>query len=292
MAEKTILSAMIQEPDRFVRMALGDGLESAMFHRHSLVFDQWVEYVKSSDVVEFAHFVQQMNIDGHLDRMGGASALADIYTYAPSPGATWTQSIAQLREVYARRLAVMSSYKLGEAEDSDEAIQSATDALEKIKAAVTGPKRSKSGAEAVKSFVQRQEEWMKSGEMPGLSTGIECIDLISGGMRDGEFWVVGGKPSQGKSVVMLQIAGNVLELQKPVAIFTLEMMANQCVGRLVSYLSKMDYTKITQPRKMLQGDMPKMERATTLLSTSRLWIDDSANQTADTIANEAIRLRD
>jgi len=131
-----------------------------------------------------------------------------------------------------------------------------------------------------------------SGELPGASTGIAEIDAICGGMRPGEFWVVAGKPSRGKSVLMLQIASKFIADGKPTAIHSLEMMNHEVIGRLISVLTHTNYGSITQPRTAAKHELQKIQRGVEQISSSHLWIDSSSNQSIDSIAAEAERIRD
>jgi replicative DNA helicase len=293
MAEKAILSLMMDDPDIFIRRANGEGIRSEMFHIYGTLFDAVCRHYKELGSFDLTVFVQSLALTGELDRMGGAAEITGVYTYSAGNAGTWTGLCAQLRETYAMRLAVTRSRRLCEAADSDELIRETEDALKAIREAVRGPKRAVSGKVAAREFVELQDEAQKAGSIPGASTGIECIDGISGGIRPGQFWVIGGKPSRGKSVLMLQIAAAFLTRQESVAVFTLEMMRHEIVGRLVSTIGRVDYGKIVQPRKMdSQLDLAHVKSAVKEIAESKLWIDDTPNQSVDSILNESIRLRD
>jgi replicative DNA helicase len=131
-----------------------------------------------------------------------------------------------------------------------------------------------------------------SGGLPGMSTGIAELDEICGGMRPGEFWVIAGKPSRGKSVLMLQIASKFISDQRPVAIHSLEMMTHEVIGRLISTMTHTNYGSITQPRSAARHELQKIQTGVEQISSAPLWIDSSSNQSIDSIAAEAERIRD
>jgi replicative DNA helicase len=293
MAEKAILSLMMDQPETFMRRALGEGLRAEMFHLHGHIFTALVAHHKEHGGFDLTAFIQGMSLAGVLDRIGGASVVSEIYTYAVGNGQGWTIYCQQLRETYAMRLAILRAQKLTEAEDSDEAIRETESALAALRDAVRGPRRSVGSKAATEEFLARTQAAMDAGPIPGASTGIQPIDFVSGGMKPGEFWVIGGKPSRGKSVLMLQIACAFLHRAEPVAVFSLEMMRHEIIGRMVSTMGKVDYSKITQPKKLEANlDLIHIRNAVGQIAAAPLWIDDSANQTTDSILNEAVRLRD
>ena len=93
-------------------------------------------------------------------------------------------------------------------------------------------------------------------------------------------------------MLMLQIGAEFISRMETVAVFSLEMMDHEIIGRLVSVLGRVDYGTITQPRTAVKGDMQRIQRGVGQLIDSKLWIDSSAGQTIESIQTEAERIRD
>ena len=295
MSEKYILSCMFQEPARFIPRSSSDGIDAEAFHMpgHREMFDHLKADFREVGTLDLTLFVQKRNLDGTLQRMGGPSAVTNIYTYSNGDsGGHWTEHAAILREQKARRLAITSAGKIAEAEDSDAAILEVKAALDALTAAVAGPRRAATGKQAVDEFAAKLKADHEAGELPGRPSGIHALDEISGGMKPGEFWVVGGKPSDGKSVMLLQIAAAHIERGEPVAIFSLEMMKHEIIGRLVSRMGRVDFGGITQPKKLTRIDLQSIQTAAATIAAAPLWIDASAGQSLETITAEAQRIRD
>jgi len=146
---------------------------------------------------------------------------------------------------------------------------------------------------AVDAFLATLQDRYDNGLLPGLSTGIPQIDSRTGGMRKGELWVFGAKTSMGKSVIMLQIAAHVLlELQKKVAIFTLEMSADEVVGRMISCGNSIPIGEITQPRHVSRMNIEKIKTAAKQISETGLMICDNADLTIDAISGHCERIQE
>lgn len=294
MSEKYALSCMFTDPQRFIPRSASDGIDVDAFHlpQHRTMFEIMKTDWRKTGSLDLTLFVQQRNIDGTLDRMGGAHGVYDIYSYAVDGGGRWTNHAEILREMKARRAAHKASAQLCEAQDSDDAMNAARAALEAIQAAVSGPRRAATAKDAVERFSDKLKADHQAGDYPGRQTGIQALDEISGGMRPGEFWVFGGRPSDGKSVAILQIASEFIRRGDPVAIFSLELMAPEIVGRLVSCMGRVNFGSITQPKHLNKSDLQKIQTTAAVIAGAPLWIDDSSGQNLDTITAEATRIRD
>lgn len=296
-AEKSVLSAMFRQPGTIAKAA-AEGITADAFHipAHRAILAYLIRcrdagYLTDDGEVDLAIFTQSAQMECLLERMGGASDVCGVFNYANSLSgwATWCD---QLRECKARRIAMAAAKTIGEAADSDEAIQAATDALEAMRKAVTAKTRAMNARQASDDFIAKYVANSEAGDIPGDSTGIEEIDAVTGGMRPGELWTIGGKSSSGKSVFMFQVASEFVTAGKPVAVFSLELMAHEIIGRLITLSARVRHDAITKPKTVNKYEMDKIKAAVATMRDSRIWIDASAGQTLDSIASEAERIRD
>lgn len=70
--------------------------------------------------------------------------------------------------------------------------------------------------------------------IPGVTTGIDGLDALTGGMFPGDFIVIGGRPSMGKTAVALSMALGTARAGGGVAIASLEMNASSLAMRAIS----------------------------------------------------------
>ena len=293
MAEKAVLSCMMQTQSLATR-GKADGIDIDCFwHQTNRVVYEIISKLQRNEdgEIDLITLVQSLQDAGDLDKAGGASAVYDVFSYSTTASG-WSSWCDTLREMKARRLAVIASTRLSEALDSSEAILTAKTALEALTRAVSGQKRSIGAKQATSEFIEQFQFNHAAGKIPGSETGIECLDQICGGMRAGEFWVIAGKPSRGKSVLMLQIASAFIQRSEPVAVFSLEMMAHEVIGRLVSVGGRIDYGTITQPRTANKTQLELIKQSISTVSKALLWIDATSNQTIDSIVAEAERVKD
>ena len=75
----------------------------------------------------------------------------------------------------------------------------------------------------------------RGGQLIGYRTGLPYLDQLLGGLQTKRLYVVAGRPAKGKSVMAMQIAAYACRYHKiPVAVFSLEMPAEEVGQRLIS----------------------------------------------------------
>lgn len=296
-AEKSILSAMFRNPSNIAKAA-AEGITSDAFHIHAhreilaaLARHRDAGNITEDGEIDISVFTQSAHMDGILDIMGGASGIYSVASFAISM-AGWSAWCDQLRECKARRIALEASRAIAEAVDSQEAIQTAKDTLEALQAAITSKTRAIAAKQAASDFIDKFTENYEHGEIPGHTTGIGEIDEVTGGMKPGELWTIGGQSSAGKSVLMFQIASEFIAAGSVVVVFSLELMTHEVTGRLVTLLGRVPYGSITNPRQANRHELDKIKEAVHRMGETRMWIDTSSNQTLDTISAEAQRILD
>lgn len=80
-----------------------------------------------------------------------------------------------------------------------------------------------------------------------LMTGFRTIDKVIGGIRKSTVFIVGARPSTGKTTFALNIAANQLNCDdKKVMFFSLEMSSEMIYERLISAKNKIQYEKFSR----------------------------------------------
>ena len=110
-------------------------------------------------------------------------------------------------------------------------------------------------AQRVVSFTDEvYNEWEKladgSGDLIGLTTSLDCLDLATTGIRKGELWLIGGRTGDGKTALSLQIAAANCRKEIPVAMFSIEMAKGDLLQRLWSHEGKIPFQCVRYPRRL------------------------------------------
>lgn len=138
----------------------------------------------------------------------------------------------------------------------------------------------KSNADRISAFLPQTflnyKEKVNSPGLIGKSTGYQNIDSITGGFRGGNLWVLGGRPSHGKTAFVLNSMLRAAEMGTKSIIFSLEMNEQQIVERLCSLISHVDHTKIMLGIVNKEED-ERVEKAFEHLKTLPIWISTIYN---------------
>jgi replicative DNA helicase len=98
----------------------------------------------------------------------------------------------------------------------------------------------------------------RRGALPGVTFGFRGLDRMTGGMRPGQFVVLGARPSMGKTSLALEIAGNVaVDQRKGVAFVSLEMQRQDLAARMAAARSRIEYMDLRDAGAMPEDDFRK-----------------------------------
>lgn len=113
------------------------------------------------------------------------------------------------------------------------------------------------------------------GALTGLSTGFTDFDEMTSGLQPGDMVVIAGRPSMGKTSFAMNIAEfAAIKQEKPVLVFSLEMPAEQLVLRMLSSLGRIDQHKV-RTGQLSDSDWPRVMSSVSMLSESKLYVDDT-----------------
>lgn len=127
-------------------------------------------------------------------------------------------------------------------------------------------------------------------EITGLSTGFYELDKITSGLHENELIIIAARPAMGKTAFTLNVAVNAAKTtKKAIAIFTLEMSAEQLVDRMLSSIGQIDFNKFKTGR-LDNEDWKKLSEAVSILSDTNIKIDDTPGVTVSDIRSKCRRL--
>ena len=175
--------------------------------------------------------------DEAYQALGGMAYLADLVDHA---SAWMIEAHAELILERAARRAIVAlghdAVKAGEntAEGTADTIQADLErALGEIaKDGTSRPSAVPAGLTALDNI-----EAAYRGDFIGTSVGLKVLDDVTGGIRQDDVWIIGGRSSMGKSVCGLALAKGISEQNRGVMMFSLEMPLREVQARLVADLS-------------------------------------------------------
>jgi len=133
-----------------------------------------------------------------------------------------------------------------------------------------------------------------AGKIRGHRTGIRSLDRVTGGgVRPGTFWIIGGRPSDGKSLALAQIGTTACADGARVALVSAEMAANELFQRIAANATGIDTLAIAEGRLAPDQWETLTQAAATLAHRNgdRLRIFDRLGSNVETILATLRRLR-
>ena len=119
-----------------------------------------------------------------------------------------------------------------------------------------------------------QEAIDSDGGIMGLRTGIPTVDQATGGLKGGWQVVILADSGVGKSTLALQIANLAARDNKRVAVFSLEMSAQEVVGRAICQASGVAYQRQTRGT-MRPDEMARYQDALGVVGNWPIHIDEN-----------------
>lgn len=133
-----------------------------------------------------------------------------------------------------------------------------------------------------------------SDETTGIPTGLTDLDAILGGFHKSDLIILAARPSMGKTSLSLEIIKRMaIQNNTPVAVFSLEMSADQLTDKLLSSTSGLDLYKIRQGKlgNDSQDEYAMLGDAIGKLDEAEIWIDDSGHLNINELRTKARRLK-
>ena len=128
------------------------------------------------------------------------------------------------------------------------------------------------------------------GEVTGLATGFYDIDKVTSGLHPNELIIIAARPAMGKTAFALNLVTNVaMNSEKGVALFNMEMSAEQLAMRMLSSVGQIEGNKIRHGR-LEHNDWKRVNEAISKLADTKLYINDTLGMTMGEIRAQCRRL--
>ena len=128
-------------------------------------------------------------------------------------------------------------------------------------------------------------------DITGIPSGYYDLDNKTTGFHENELIIIAGRPGMGKSAIVSNIATNMaINSKKTVALFNLEMGAEQIVNRMFASVGQIDAQKLRTGR-LEHNDWKKLNEAISELADTNIFIDDTPGITVSEIRSKCRRLK-
>ena len=273
-----------------------DELSSDMFYdkRNSVIYDALSELKKRNEKIDSTILKNEIEKNTPINSVGGVEYLSDVIDSVVS-ASNIDSYIKIVREKALRRKLITVCEDIEknarvEDQDTNDLIESAEKKLFTVtKARKAGEFRT--SREVLKSAISQLETLSKNdSDVTGVPTGFYDFDKLTSGLHPNELIIIAARPAMGKTAFALNIAVNAaLATNKAVAIFNLEMGAEQLMFRMLSAASSVEGNKL-KTGKLSHDDWKKINEATSELGDAPIFIEDTPGITIGEIRAKCRRL--
>jgi len=131
-------------------------------------------------------------------------------------------------------------------------------------------------------------------KLSGITTGLKGLDAKTGGMGDGQVWILAGRPGMGKTALALNISKGACRAGYTGAFFSIEMQGPELRERMVSDLIYNSHNPIKyfdiRNRKVDKSQIYRLREGFDDMKKMPLFISDRGGTTVESIRRETRRL--
>ena len=293
-AEESVLGACFLS--KYALQKAAESLTSESFYsdRNSKIFTTMIELIEEKTPIDITTVTSYLKKKNELTEVGGVEYLTEVLNYVPTTSNIdyYIQTVEE--SAILRNLIKTAEDIAQEGYSTDESINEILDNSEKR---ILGIVKNRKASEfrTIKDILAKTKDDLeklseRKGEITGLATGWYDFDRLTTGLHPNEFIIIAARPAMGKTAFALNLATHVaMEQDKAVALFNLEMSAEQLAMRILSSLGQIEGFKL-RTGNLLNQDWKRVNEAVSQLANTNLVMDDTPGITIGEIRAKCRRL--
>lgn len=296
-AERAVIGGLFIDGTRFDGVSEIINENDFVIAPHKIIYTGMREMVERGERIDPVLVAEHLERQGQLEQVGGMPYLGQILDSTAS--AANVVSYAKVVREYSlrRRIAGLGAKMSTDAvapkgQESAALLDAAEAELRELQSAVIDGAYEPSSMRdlLIKNIDKIDTLFSNDGEITGLSTGYNDLDTYTTGLQPGDLVIVAGRPSMGKTSFAMGITENAAVRNRiPVAVFSMEMPAEQLSMRMLSSVGRIDFQRL-RTGKLGDDDWPRLTSAVSLMSEASIHIDDRPALTPSALRASAKRM--
>lgn len=278
-AEQSVLGSVFISPEKLIAVREYIDPEDFYKYAHRVIFKAMIILSDQNDAIDATTVRAILDNQGDLQNIGGISYLVELVNSVPtSANAEYYAKIvaekAMLRRIISRLTEAVNQAYEG-AINSEDIISGAEKALIDV-----NERSNRSGFRKISDVLAVNYENLEvrsqqTTDVTGLATGFRDLDKITTGLHPDQLIILAARPAVGKTAFVLNIAQNVgTKMNRPVAIFSLEMGAESLVDRMLASEGMVDAHNL-RTGQLTEQDWQNITLAQGTLADAPIYIDDT-----------------
>ena len=292
--ESAVLGALMLEKDAYTTVC--DLLKPESFYdpKNQVIYAAVQQLGASQQPIDMLTVTEKLRSNGVLEKVGGPLYISELTAKVASGAHVEFHARIVAQKYLARELinfaSAIESKAFDESNDVDDLLQEAEGKLFEI-----SQRNVKKDVTQIDPIIKQAIEQIdaaanrKSG-LSGLETQFHELDKLTSGWQNSDLIIIAARPAMGKTAFVLSMAKNMaVNVNIPVAIFSLEMSNLQLVNRLISNVCELEGEKIKSGR-LTDADWDKLMSRVRQLYSAPLYIDDTPSLSIFELRTKARRL--
>lgn len=293
-AEMSVLGVPFLNPYTMEKIIENINEDMFFLEAHRKIFAALVSLYKANSPIDITMVKNELDKQKNLNAIGGIDYLSEIIdSVATSSNLDYYMEIVK-EKALRRRLIDTATDIITNAYDEEEELPRILDNSEtKLSNIVRARQTSefKTIAEALREAHENLERMSQNhSAITGIPSGFTDLDKETSGFHEGELIILAARPGMGKTAFALNVATNAaMKTGKPIAIFNLEMSAEQLVNRMISAVGQIEGEKL-KTGMLNDNDWKRYTEAMSELADTNIYIEDNASITAPEIKAKCRKL--
>ncbi len=293
-AEQAVLGSVFLSKYALQQVLEEINSEEFYLDSHAKIFDAIKYLAEKGAPIDVTTVTAELDKRKVLSTVGGVEYLTEIVTCVPT-AANVSQYVKIVEEAYLKRSLIEAATTI--VGDGFASTDNIGDILDNAEKKIGDVVRNRKGSEfrpiqdvLFKAQSDLEELSKQKGEITGIPTGFFDLDRITKGFHGNELIIVAARPAMGKTAFAVNMAVNMaVNSHKSVALFNMEMSAEQLVNRMLASVGQIEMPKLLTGRLEHQ-DWKRVNEAISRLADTKMFMDDTPGQTVSEIRAKCRRL--
>lgn len=295
-AEQAILGGMLVYSE-VSKIVFDEGLEKYDFYSdmHQEIFQAMMDITNQQKPIDITTLISRLQDLDMLNRVGGADYVVQLADTSISSVNSRHYIDIIKKHAHARKLIDCANRILEKGFQGSETLDDIMDYAEREILNVTRDRKAsefKTSRSVISNVMQELMNLRNSdSRITGIKTGYIDLDKKTNGFQRGDLIILAARPAMGKTAFALNLALNA-SFYNPgaIAIFELEMPAEQLMRRILSAKSYVESSKM-RSGFISDEEFNKLNEAANELMGSKIFIDDSSNIKVGEIYSKCRKLK-
>ena len=293
-AEQSLLSSMFISRYALEKATDLLTIDDFYYDNNKVIYNVLEDLNKKSIPIDMTSVVTELKNNNKLDEAGGISYITDVLN-SEAVATNVDYYIKKVNDTALLRRLIKVSEEIGTL--GYESLEDVDDALDEAERKVLSIVKNRQGSEfrPFKEILNEtrnklEQLYNSKGDVTGVSTGFIDLDRLTAGLHENQLIILAARPAMGKTLFALNVAVNAAMDGKSVAIFNLEMDANQLANRMLSSVGQINGRKFLSA-SFNNNDWTRLNEAISQLQDTKIFINDMAESTIGAIRNKCRRLK-